>query len=223
VVAVSFETQFVGAPVGIMDPFACHFADETHALLLDTRSRAIEQVPLPTGLGLVVIDSGVHHQLAAQGGYRTRRGECEQAAARLGLTSLRALEDLDRVATLPEPLARRVRHVFSENDRVLATVRALRAGDLEAIGALFCASHRSMRDDYEVSVAEVDALVEIADAEPAVYGARLTGGGFGGSVVIAVRPDDIAGVATRIARTHAQATGRPSRVLVPALDLAPGP
>ena len=214
------ETQFVGAPVGIMDPFAVHFADETTALLLDTRSRAMDRVPLPPGLGLIVIDSGVHHQLAAQGGYRTRRAECEQAATLLGLTSLRDLDDEASITTLPGPLARRVRHVVTENARVLAAVRALRAGDLAVLGELFTASHQSMRDDYEVSVPEVDALVAIASAEPEVYGARLTGGGFGGSVVIAAQPENLPELAARIARTHADTTGQPSRVLVPALDLA---
>ena len=222
------ETTFVGAPVGIMDPFACHFADESTALLLDTRSRAIDRVPLPDGLCLAVIDSGVHHQLAAQGGYRTRRGECERTAALLGVQSLRELDQQDgvddRVAALPDPLARRVKHVITENARVLASVRALRAGELDELGRLFVASHRSMRDDYEVSVPEVDALVEIACAEPGVYGARLTGGGFGGSVVVAGRPGagpaQLAETAARIADAHARVTGRASRVLVPALDLA---
>jgi galactokinase len=222
------ETQFVGAPVGVMDPFAVHFADETHALLLDTRSLEIDRIALPSGLGLIVIDSGVHHRLAAQGGYRTRRDECERAAAQLGVPSLRELGEQadahERAAGLPEPLSRRVRHVLTENARVLASVRALRAGDGEQLGRLFLESHQSMRDDYEVSVPEVDALVEVAAADPGVYGARLTGGGFGGSVVVAARGEagsaQLADTAARIAGAHARAGGRAARVLVPALDLA---
>ena len=216
------ETDFVGVPVGVMDPFAVHFADESTALLLDTRSLALERVPLPASLGLVVIDSGVRHQLAAQGGYRTRRAECEEAARMLGLRSLRDLEaaDLGRVAALPQPLPRRLRHVFRENARVLAAVTALRAGDLEALGRLFDASHASMRDDYEVSVPEVDTLVALAQADADVYGARLTGGGFGGSVVVAARAGARAAVAERVARAHARVTGRPARVLVPVTDVA---
>ena len=138
----------------------------------------------------------------------------------LGLRSLRDLEaaDLGRVAALPQPLPRRVRHVFRENARVLAAVTALRAGDLEALGRLFDASHASMRDDYEVSVPEVDTLVALAQADADVYGARLTGGGFGGSVVVAARAGARAAVAERVARAHARATGRPARVLVPVME-----
>lgn len=209
------ETEFVGAPVGIMDPFAVHFADETHALLLDTRSQAFERVALPAGLGLAVIDSGVRHRLAAQGGYRTRRAECARAAALLGVGSLRDLTDERDAAGLPPPLDRRVRHVVTENARVLAAAAALRAGDLAGLGALFVASHRSMQGDYEVSVIEVDDLVAQALADPEVYGARLTGGGFGGSVVVATAAGRAAEVGQRIARAQAQATGRATRVLVP--------
>lgn len=207
------ETEFVGAPVGMMDPFAVHFADETSAILLDVRDLSFERIPLPPALGLVILDSGVHHKLTAQGGYRTRRAECEAAASRLGVRSLRELGDGDaaRIAALPDPLDRRVRHVVEENKRVLAAAQALRGGDLEALGALFAASHRSMRDDYEVSVPAVDALVARAQADPAVYGARLTGGGFGGSVVIATDAAQRAEVAARIAG----AAGGSVRILVP--------
>ncbi len=219
------ETQFVGAPVGLMDPFAVHFADESTALLLDTRSLEFQRIELPAQLGLCVIDSGVRHQLAAQSGYRTRREECERAAALLGRRSLRDLGagDIERILALPAPLCRRVRHVVEENARVLGAVRALRAGDLEALGELFDASHRSMRDDYEVSVPEVDALVALAQADPDVYGARLTGGGFGGSVVLATRAERLHEVAQRVGQAHARASGRPARVLVPAADLALAP
>jgi galactokinase len=210
------ETEFVGAPVGVMDPFAVHYADEATALLLDTRSREFERVPLPPGLGLCVLDSGVRHRLAAQGGYRTRRAECERAAALLGVRSLRELDDERGAADLPAPLDRRVRHVVRENARVLAAAAALRSGDLAALGALFDASHRSMRDDYEVSVREVDELVAAARADPEVFGARLTGGGFGGAVVVATTTGQAAAVAARVARARAQATGRGARVLVPA-------
>lgn len=211
------ETTLVGAPVGVMDPFACHFADERTALLLDTRSLEYERIPLPPDCALVVIYSGVLHELSAGTGYRTRRAECERAASLLGVSSLRELgPDVGpRIAALPEPLNRRVRHVVEENARVQQAVEALWARDLLRLGALFYASHRSMRDDYEVSIPEIDVLVELARAEPAIYGARLTGGGFGGSVVMLAPPANAPAVAARLARSYALTTGRTPRVLVP--------
>ena len=109
---------------------------------------------------------------------------------------------------LPDPLGRRARHVVTEDARVLAAVRALQAGDLEALGALFYASHDSMRDDYEVSVPEIDLIVELARAMPEVHGARLTGGGFGGSVVMLARPGTAADVAQKVSAAYTAKTGR---------------
>ena len=155
------ETDFVGAPVGIMDQMACSLADTSAALFIDTRTLAHEKVPLPAGAELLVIDSGVRHSHAS-GQYRVRRDECHRAAALLGVTALRdvAERDLNAIDSLPEPLNRRARHVVTENARVLAAVEALKAGDLKEVGRLFLASHASMRDDFEVSVPAVDALVE---------------------------------------------------------------
>jgi galactokinase len=210
------ENEFVGAPVGIMDQMAAVFADESHALFLDTRTLAYERVPIPASAALLVINSGVAHQHAG-GDYRTRRAECERAAALLDVPQLRDLEavDLPRIATLPDPLSRRARHVVTEDARVLETVAALRCGDLASAGRLFSASHASMRDDFEVSVPAVDALVGIAEAEPAVYGARLTGGGFGGSIVALARPEDARAVAARIAAVYSRQSGHRATVLVP--------
>src|SRR5262249_32612682 len=142
------ENEFVGARVGIMDPMAASLADEGTALFLDARSLHFERVPLPAGADLVVIDSGVAHDHAA-GDYNTRRAEGERACALPGVGQLRALgpADLPRVAALPEPLGRRARHVITENERVLAAVAAMRAGDLPRLGQLFYESHASMRDD----------------------------------------------------------------------------
>jgi galactokinase len=116
---------------------------------------------------------------------------------------------------LAEPLGRRARHVVTENARVLEAVRVLQAGDVEALGALFYASHDSMRDDYEVSVPEIDLIVDLARALQAVHGARLTGGGFGGSVVVLARPGTASDVARRISADYAAKTGRSGSVLVP--------
>ncbi|HZF08327.1 MAG TPA: galactokinase [Thermoanaerobaculia bacterium] len=213
------ETDFVGAPVGVMDPMAASLADTAHALFLDTRSLAFERVPLPRGAGLVVVDSAIPHRHAAgaAGEYRTRRQECEEAAQLLGVAQLRDLTaaDLPRVARLPSPLDRRARHVLTEDERVLAAVAALRAGDLPALGQLLDASHASLRDDYEVSVEDVDRLVELARDETAVYGARLTGGGFGGSIVALARADAAREAGERIAGRYREWTGREGRLLVP--------
>lgn len=200
------ETRHVGVPVGMLDPLACSLADEHAALLIDVRTRACERITLPGAVELVVVGSGVAHD-HARGDYRTRRDECMQAAACLGLASLRDAT-LAAVAGLPEPLHRRARHVLTENARVLAGARALRDGDVEALGALLWASHASQQGDYEVSVPAVDAIVERARRVPEVLGARLTGGGFGGSVVALVRRGHAGAVARAIA-------ARPELVRVP--------
>jgi galactokinase len=211
------ETDFVGAPIGIMDQMACSLADHGHMLFLDTRSLHFEQIPLPPGAQLVVIDSGVAHSHAG-GEYRTRRDECARAAALLQVAQLRdvGVSDLARVATLPEPLNRRARHVVTENQRVIDTVEAFRGGDLRGVGVLLSASHASMRDDFEVSIPEIDLLVDIAAAQPAVFGARLTGGGFGGSIVALADADLELDGAELIAADYARRTGRRASILVPA-------
>ena len=213
-VAHRAEHDFVGARVGVMDQMAASLAGAGTALFLDTRSLAHEAVALPASLGLLVIDSGIAHRHAA-GDYNARRNECERAAALLGVRTLRELPDdaVAHAATLPEPLARRVRHVVGENARVREAVAALRAADLQALGTLFLASHASLRDDFAVSLPELDALVEIAAAEPAVYGARLTGGGFGGAVLIAARADAASETASRIVAVYRARTGAPGRVV----------
>jgi galactokinase len=210
------ENDFVGAPVGIMDQMAVTLAGEGQALFLDTRSLDYSLVAMPPGGELIVINSGVAHN-HAKGDYRTRRAECEKAAASLGVAQLRDLAPsaLPRVMALPDPLGRRARHVITEDERVLAAVRAMQAGDLATLGALFYASHESMRDDYEVSIPEIDLLVELARQEPGIYGARLTGGGFGGSVVMLARQGEAAAIASRIAAAYAQQSRQKPTVLVP--------
>jgi galactokinase len=212
------ENEFVGAPVGIMDQMACLLAGDRHALFLDTRSLAYESLPLPARAELAVINSGVAHN-HARGDYRTRRAECEKACDLLGARQLRDLDldDLPRLASLPEPLGRRARHVVTEDARVLMAAEALRGGDCECLGRLFDASHRSMRDDYEVSVPEVDLLVELVRADRHVYGARLTGGGFGGAIVALVEMGHAGAVAAEVAATYARLSGRTPTVLVPPL------
>jgi galactokinase len=210
------ENEFVGARVGVMDQMAASLGVEGWALLIDTRSLAHRSVPLPAAAELLVVDSGVAHRNRA-GGYNARRAECERACALLGVTALRdlAARDLPRAAALPEPLARRVRHVVGENERVQAAVAALEAGDVVRLGALMDASHASLRDDYEVSAPAVDRLVEFTRAQPETLGARLTGGGFGGAIVALVRPGAAAAVAERVAGAFGPETGASATTLVP--------
>jgi galactokinase len=210
------EVEFVGAPVGVMDQMASSLGSSGTALFLDTRSLQTERVPLPPGLGIAVVHSGISHDHAS-GEYRVRRRECEEATRTLGGTSLRevGLADLPRIESLPEPLGRRARHVVTENARVLEAVAALRDGSLERLGALLAASHRSLRDDYEVSVPDLDRLVDLAAEAPGVFGARLTGGGFGGAIVVAARPEGLRRSMEKVAARYQAETGRTGTVLVP--------
>jgi galactokinase len=208
------ENDFVGAPVGIMDQMAASLADEHTALFLDTRSLAFERLPLPATTEIVVIDSGVAHAHAG-GEYRTRRAECELASGLLGVRELRDVTDLGLAASLPQPLDRRARHVLSENARVLEAVACMREGDAARLGALFDASHASLRDDFEVSVPDVDRLVALARGADGVFGARMTGGGFGGAIVALAAKGRGAEIAEEV-RAAYDAGGRVrARVLVP--------
>jgi galactokinase len=210
------ENDFVGARCGIMDQMAASLADEATALFLDTRSLEYRRVPLPATADLVVIHSGVSHGIAG-GEYNTRRAECEEAARQLGVPQLRDLSpvDLPRIEQLPEPLGRRARHVLTEDERVLDSIAALDQTNLARLGELFLASHASMRDDFEVSAPEVDLLVDLAAADPHIYGARMTGGGFGGSVVMLAELGQGRAAGERIAHVYAQQSGRTPRLLVP--------
>ncbi len=194
-IAQEAENDFVGVPVGPMDQTASAAARRGSVLLFDTRSGTVEHIPFDPAahdLEVVVIDTRVTHALS-DGRYGRRRASCEQAADVLGVRWLRDIgmdelpAALDRLAD--EELQRRVRHVVTENDRVARTVDLLRAGRVAEIGELLTASHRSLRDDYEVSCAELDVAVDAA-LEAGAVGARMTGGGFGGSA-IALLPADL--------------------------------
>lgn len=209
------ENDFVGVPCGIMDQTASMVARAGHALFMDTRTGAIEQVPFDpaaSGLALLVVDTRAQHDLA-DSGYADRFASCAEAARLLGVMALRDVTEADltgalaRLAALPV-LARRVRHVVTENARVLATAELLRVGRLAEIGPLLTASHRSLRDDFEVSVPELDTAVSAALGAGAL-GARMTGGGFGGSV-IALTPTAAVPAATSAAVTAARRAGHPS-------------
>jgi len=200
------ENEFVGVPSGIMDQTASLLCRAGHAMLLDTRSGAIDQLGFDlagAGLALLVIDTSVRRQLA-HSAYADRRRACEAAAAAIGVPALRdaTLSDLARV---PDEVARRrARHVITEDARVLAAAQLLRSGDLAAVGPLLSASHRSLRVDFEVSCAELDLAVETALAEGAL-GARMIGGGFGGCVIALVGAAQAPSVAEAVRRAFAGA------------------
>ncbi len=200
------ENDWVGAETGLLDQLAALCGREGHAIRIDFRSLAIDPVALDLGgFRLVTVDSGVEHSHAGSG-YNDRRRECREACAALGIASLRDARAED-ATDLPEPLDRRVRHVVEENARVDAAVAALRAGALEALGRLLDASPASLRDNYEVSVPEVEATVERLAAAGAA-GARIMGGGFGGAVLALFPPG-----ATPPHDAVAVAPGPPARVL----------
>ncbi len=202
------ENEYVGAPTGILDQSASMRCRAGHALFLDCRSYEIEQIPFDLaahGLAILVINSNAPHQ-HVDGEYGARRRSCEEAARRLGVPALRdvtadslaeALERLD-----DEVMRRRVRHVVTENQRVLDTVDLLRAGRVRDIGPLLTASHASMRDDFEITVAQVDVAVETALAAGA-HGARMTGGGFGGCVLALIDDARAADVTAAVEQAYA--------------------
>jgi galactokinase len=202
------ENDFVGAPTGILDQSASLLCEAGHALFLDTRTRTTEQVPLDlaaAGLELLVVDTGTSHT-HADGGYGDRRRECEEAAARLGVPALRDVPDVAALAALDDDvLRRRARHIVTENARVLEIVRVLRgAADPRSIGSVLSEGHASLRDDFEISTPELDACVDAALAAGA-HGARMVGGGFGGSAVVLVDRDRAGAVAEAVRHRFAQA------------------
>ena len=173
------ETDFVGAPVGMLDQLAVLLAEAGHGLLIDFGSMAVEPLPLSIG-PLVVVDTGIRHH-TADGLYQSRRRACQQAASQLGLTDLGAATRADVEDRLTGELQQRARHVVTENGRVREAARRLPAG--LGIGDLLSASHASLRDDFQVSCPELDAVVEVALAAGAL-GARMTGAGFGGCAIV---------------------------------------
>ena len=198
------ESEVAGAPTGGMDQTVSLLGAAGHALLIDFTDHTTRQVPWApeaAGLTLLVVDTRAGHALV-DGGYAARRADCEAAAGRLGLTSLRDATDDDVDQLADERLRRRARHVVTEIGRVRQVVDALAADDWTGVGAAFAASHASMRDDFEISCDELDLVVETAVAEGAL-GARMTGGGFGGSAIALVPSDEADRVARRIAAAFA--------------------
>lgn len=193
-----------------MGPMAASLAGTDRALLIDTRSLQHRDVPLPPHSAVLVLDSGVPRTHAASGSDQ-RRLECEEAARRLGLESLRDVQSLQQLDVLPDLLLRRARHVFTENQRAL---EAADCRDPAIFGALMDASHFSLRDDYQVSTAEIDRLVALLQNHEGVYGARLTGAGFGGAVVALCQPEALQEIADDVLAQYF-AAGYDGQQLVP--------
>ncbi len=208
------ENDFVGVPSGIMDQFISALGKKDHALFLDCRNLSYRQVPLPADFNVVVCNSGVKRALA-QSEYEVRVRQCRQAVAQIGGVGLavKSLRDVDLAEleiardSLNLTLLRRARHIISENARVLEAVKALDRRDIDRFGELMNESHESLRDDYEVSSKELDALVEIARRQPGVLGARMTGAGFGGCTVNLVRADAAGAFVENVARQYREKMG----------------
>ncbi|WP_329376384.1 galactokinase [Streptomyces sp. NBC_01351] len=211
------ENAYVGVPCGVMDQMASACSTEGHALHLDTRSLEQRHIPFDcaaAGLRLLVIDTRVKHALA-DGAYARRRASCHEAAAELGVPALRDLpyEELDQALDrLGDPVRRRrVRHVVTENERVVRIEELLRAGRLRETGPLLSEGHRSLRDDYEVSCPELDLAVATAEAAGA-YGSRMTGGGFGGSALALIDADAEEPVTRAVTEAFARAGFKPPSI-----------
>jgi len=215
------EHEFAGVPCGIMDQFVSALGRRDHALLLDCRSLSYEHVPLPSDVRVVVCDTGVRRELAGSE-YRLRRAQCEEAVRRLqkALPHIRALRDVSpeeleqHKDLLPEVVYRRARHVVREIARMGEAVAALRRGDVAAFGQAMKECHAGLRDDYEVSSQELEALVEAANEVEGCYGSRLTGAGFGGCIVSLVAADAVAEFERHVTQRYRAQTGREATVIV---------
>ena len=215
------ENEFVGARVGIMDQFISCFGCASHALLLDCRTLKHEFVRLPANVQLVICNTMVRHELASSE-YNTRRAECEEGVRilRIVLSEVRALRDVtlsqleDHRQNLTPKMFARCRHVITENARVKSAVEAFRKGDTAALGPLLQDSHRSLRDDYEVSCRELDLMVEIAAAQPGLIGARMTGGGFGGCTINLVESAAVSNFKRNVASAYSSKTGLTPEIYV---------
>jgi galactokinase len=210
------ENEFVGMRCGIMDQFVSSLGKADHALLIDCRSLGYELVPMPAGARVVVTDSAIRRGLV-DSAYNERRAQCEEGARLMGVKALRdvTVEMFEaHQARLPAVTARRCKHVVTEDQRTLDSVAALKRGDLAAFGKLMNASHASMRDGFEITTPDIDMLVEIQQNTPGCFGARMTGGGFGGCTVALVQDGAVPSVVEAIQAQYPARTGRTPQVYV---------
>jgi galactokinase len=210
-IAQRAEIEYAHVNCGIMDQMASSLADETNMLFIDARTLEHRLVKMPPDTELIVVDSGVARKLAASK-YNERRAECEEASRKLGVQALRDVTDPSSVESLPSPMRERARHVVQENLRVLEAAQGVSA---ERFGELMNASHFSLRDDYEVSIPELDELCAHLRAAPGVLGARLTGAGFGGACVALCRAGQAQEAAAAALAAYNSKQGRQGRILVP--------
>jgi len=210
------ENEFVGMRCGIMDQFISSLGQADHALLIDCRSLQYERVPIPAGVRIVVTDSAIRRGLV-DSAYNERRAQCEQGARLMGVKALRdvSVEMFEAHRDkLPALVARRCKHVVTEDQRTLDSVQALRRGDLTTFGKLMNESHISMRDDFEITTPEIDTLVEIQQNTPGCLGARMTGGGFGGCTVALAREEAAPALVGAIQTQYPARTGKTPQVYV---------
>lgn len=210
------ENEWIGVNSGIMDQMISAAGRAGHALLIDCRSLETEAVPLPPGVAVVILDTMTRRGLV-DSEYNDRRMQCERAAAVMGVPALRDadMELLYRKSGDLDPVtARRAKHVISEDQRTLDAAAVMRQGDAVAMGRLMNESHISMRDDFEISRREMDTMVELAQADPNCYGARMTGGGFGGAAVALVRVEGAEPFAAAVSSAYRQATGLDPQVYI---------
>jgi galactokinase len=215
------ENDFVGARCGIMDQFISVHGKKNHALRLDCRTLEYRLLPIPPDVRLVICNTMVRHSLAG-GEYNERRAECETGARFFaeripGVRSLRdvTLEEFEKFGgQLPEVIRKRCHHILTENIRVLQAAEALQAGDLKLFGRLMGSSHASLRDDFEVSCEELDLMVRLAEKNTGVYGARMTGGGFGGCTINLVQQSHVEGFLENVAAGYLEGTGRAPEIYI---------
>jgi galactokinase len=201
------ENEFVGVSCGLLDQVSSIFGKKEHAIFLDCRAETVENFAFPHGVGLLIVHSGVKHALSG-GEYNERRDQCFEAARILGVAMLRdATSEQLTSAAMPDIVKRRAAHIVGENERVFAAVEHLKRHDAAAFGSLMNISHRSSIENFENSTPELDALVEICHGQEGVFGARLTGGGFGGAIVALVVMDLIEEIAKTVEARYFKETG----------------
>ncbi|MBN2302855.1 MAG: galactokinase [Anaerolineae bacterium] len=213
---VEVEHQFIGMPCGVMDQMASAMGVDQHALLIDCRSLDTKSIPVPDGASIVIMDTTKKRGLV-DSEYALRRQQCEAAAAQLGVPALRdaSLEQLENAKdALGDVLYRRAKHIITENSRTHAAAIMLEAGGLKTVGQALQDSHISLRDDYEVSCAELDVMVELANTQSGCYGARMTGAGFGGCAVALVQNDVVEPFTAAVAPAYQERTGLTPQIYV---------
>lgn len=210
------ENDWIGANTGIMDQMISASGRAKHAMLIDCRKLLSQQIPFPSNIAVVVMDTTTRHT-HTDSGYNERREQCESAARIFKVSHLRDVtmdEFKLRSSDLDEILMRRARHVISENERVLNAAKALFVGDAIEIGRLMNASHTSMRDDFEITNDELNIMVQIAQSQPGCFGARMTGGGFGGSAVALIQEDVTISFDKNVYNTYLEATNREPQIFI---------